>query len=598
VSRTTGAKLPKLPRADRLADARERFLCAEDVDTGAVRETILASWWRSRSLKVAADHIHMHYVQDPDLETTLARSARPVLDRLQDQLGGTAVSVVLTDDKGLVIDRRTDDGELERYLDGVQLAPGFSYAEEFVGTNGIGTALEGLQPTAVFGHEHYAENLDTLGCAGVPIRHPVSGQVLGLLDLTCWRRDAGPLLMTLAKATAKDIEQELTTQVGVRELSLFTEYLRACRRGQGIVLAVNNSLVMLNEHARRVLAPDDQAAMLARASEVLARRRHMTITMDLPSGAEAQLSCTPVSSEAGPAGGVIRAKLAREADSAAPQRQPLLPGVVGSGPLWQRASHQITELGRGRQWTALEGEAGVGKLALARAVHARFTPSAAWTVVDLAERAEVEDWLPVVRSALEGSGTLVLRHLDRLPQEQRHTLAGALDDVRDRGQPDAVWVVATMSDTGHHRVGVETLRHFPDSVPVPPLRHHIDDIRELAPFLLVQLGGGARLTCSSATMRLLLRTKWPGNVGQLRQVLRKVVENRRSGVIEPEHLPPECRSVGKRVLNPLESMERDEIVRSLLDAEGNKVKAARALGMSRATIYRKIRDYGIDIPGK
>jgi transcriptional regulator of acetoin/glycerol metabolism len=42
-------------------------------------------------------------------------------------------------------------------------------------------------------------------------------------------------------------------------------------------------------------------------------------------------------------------------------------------------------------------------------------------------------------------------------------------------------------------------------------------------------------------------------------------------------------------------MERDAIVRSLLDAEGNKVRAAKALGMSRATIYRKIRNYGIDV---
>jgi transcriptional regulator of acetoin/glycerol metabolism len=64
-------------------------------------------------------------------------------------------------------------------------------------------------------------------------------------------------------------------------------------------------------------------------------------------------------------------------------------------------------------------------------------------------------------------------------------------------------------------------------------------------------------------------------------------------VIRPDDLPPESRTVSRRRLNPLESMERDAIVRSLLDARGNKVKAARALGMSRATIYRKIHEYGI-----
>ena len=94
-------------------------------------------------------------------------------------------------------------------------------------------------------------------------------------------------------------------------------------------------------------------------------------------------------------------------------------------------------------------------------------------------------------------------------------------------------------------------------------------------------------------MRLLMRASWPGNVRQLHQLLHQVVQHRRSGVIEPSDLPPEARTVSRRLLSPLESMERDAIVKSLADARGSKVKAARSLGMSRATIYRKIHEYGI-----
>jgi len=65
----------------------------------------------------------------------------------------------------------------------------------------------------------------------------------------------------------------------------------------------------------------------------------------------------------------------------------------------------------------------------------------------------------------------------------------------------------------------------------------------------------------------------------------------------PKDLPPECRTVSRRLLSPLESMERDAIVSSLLDFNGNKVKAAESLGMSRATIYRKIHEYGIVTSG-
>jgi transcriptional regulator of acetoin/glycerol metabolism len=97
-------------------------------------------------------------------------------------------------------------------------------------------------------------------------------------------------------------------------------------------------------------------------------------------------------------------------------------------------------------------------------------------------------------------------------------------------------------------------------------------------------------------MRVLTHNRWPGNVDQLVAVLRKVVATRRSGVIGPRDLPPECLSTTKRILTPLEALECDAIVEALLDSGGNKVEAARSLAMSRATIYRKIRDFGISVP--
>jgi transcriptional regulator of acetoin/glycerol metabolism len=98
-------------------------------------------------------------------------------------------------------------------------------------------------------------------------------------------------------------------------------------------------------------------------------------------------------------------------------------------------------------------------------------------------------------------------------------------------------------------------------------------------------------------MQLLVRSSWPGNTEQLWQVLRRVVQHRRTGSIQPADLPPECWTVSRRLLSPLESIERDAIVQSLQDHDGNKVRAAEALGMSRATIYRKIHEYGIVASG-
>ena len=75
-----------------------------------------------------------------------------------------------------------------------------------------------------------------------------------------------------------------------------------------------------------------------------------------------------------------------------------------------------------------------------------------------------------------------------------------------------------------------------------------------------------------------MRMSWPGNAEQLHELLREVVKHRRTGIITPEDLPPEVHAVSRRVLTPLEAMERDAIVKCLADANGNKVQAARSLG--------------------
>jgi transcriptional regulator of acetoin/glycerol metabolism len=610
---------PDVTGGDRLAKTRERFLTAEPVEPNQVRDTILASWWRSRRWNVAADHVDLAYLGDPDLDTPLTRSALPVLRHLREHLDGQPISVILTDPAGLVLTRLMADRDLDRHLDSVHLAPGFSYAEEFVGTNGIGTALEGGRPMHVFGHEHYAENLEDLACAGVPIHHPISGKTVGAVDLTCWRRDAGPLLMTLARTTADQIRQALLFDSGAREFELLQEYLRSCRRTAGIVLALNNDVVMMNEYARQVLDPGDQSVLLGHAAETLASGHVAAVVVDLPTGAKARMYCRPVHGEGRQTGGVVHVKLiepgsfrgggragraGRQAtESGAPARMlPLgLPGLVGSGALWLRACHQVDAIYDSGDWLALAGEPGAGKLALVRAVHQRRNPTGRFHVLDAAEAAS-PDWLDGARrELLDGEGFLIIRHVDQLNARRLRLLSTALRQVRDTGdehplEVHALRVVVTLAQGRQSAELAELLRFCSSTVEVPPLRHHISDLHDLVPFFLTKLDQEGRLICSPEAMQMLLRSSWPGNIEQLWQVLRRVVQHRRTGSIHPNDLPPECRTVSRRLLSPLESLERDAIVQSLVDADGNKVKAAESLGMSRATIYRKIHEYGIVAP--
>jgi transcriptional regulator of acetoin/glycerol metabolism len=593
------ASVPLHNAGDLLAQARERFLAAEPVDADVVRKPILASWWRSRQWNVAADHIELDYLHEPDPEMRLTRTADPVLRHLHEQLDGQPISIILTDASGMVLTRLTADRDLERHLDGVKLAPGFSYAEDRVGTNGIGTALESGGPVHVFGHEHYAEHLEGLACAGVPIHDPTSGKTVGLIDLTCWRKDADPLLVSLVKATAGQITQAMMAAGSSRDLQLLHEYVRACRRTGGIVLALGNDVVMLNDHARRVLDPGDQAALIGHATEALARPAPGAVTVDLPSGTVARMFCRRVG-DGSFADGVVHVKLAAPAVLApeipAPRTAMYLPGLVGSGVLWLRACREAEALYDLADWMTLEGETGVGKLALARAVHQRRNPAAPFHVLD-AGAAGAELAGKARRELLDGSGMLVIRHVDALAARQVHALASALQEARAARRQEQLRVAVTLDRKQARADLTRLLRFFHGTVELPPLRHHIEDLHELVPFFLARLSQQGRLSCSPEAMQLLLRHNWPGNAEQLWQVLKQVVQRRRAGPIMPRDLPPECWTVSRRLLSPLESIERDAIVQSLQDHDGNKVRAAEALGMSRATIYRKIHEYGIVTAG-
>ena len=295
-----GARLrPEVTGDGRVARARERFLAGEPVEPGRVREAILASWRRSREWHVAAGRIDLSYVRDPDLDTPLARAALPVLRNLRESLQGELVSVILTDAQGVALSRLTADHDLERHLDRVQLAPGFSYAENLVGTNGIGTALESGQAARVSGHEHYAGHLEDLACAAVPVRHPVSGQAAGAVSLTGWHRDAGRLLIALARSTARQVEQGLLDDSSAGELQLLREYLRACRHTGGAVVALTGDMVLMNDQARDTLDPGDQAALLGHAAQALAGDRPAWSMSSCPPGPARGCTAAPCTGRAG-----------------------------------------------------------------------------------------------------------------------------------------------------------------------------------------------------------------------------------------------------------------------------------------------------------
>lgn len=132
------------------------------------------------------------------------------------------------------------------------------------------------------------------------------------------------------------------------------------------------------------------------------------------------------------------------------------------------------------------------------------------------------------------------------------------------------------------------------SVTLPPLRERAEDIRELLPVLAPRtLPGQPPLTWTLDALRALELHPWPGNVTELAHVVRALAEQRRmSGPVRRAELPDAVREgPAARPLSPMEHAERAAILEALRRHGGNKARAAAALGIGRATLYRKLRGY-------
>ncbi|MEV6099449.1 GAF domain-containing protein [Nocardia sp. NPDC051981] len=571
---------------------RDRFLSSGAVDDRLVSGTVRDSWQRSRELRIHPDRVDLPFVREPSLDSPLVTAAEPVIHRLGDDLADQAVSVILTSADGLVLHRVAADSAILDALDEVQLACGYSYAEKFVGTNGIGTAVETGRPTFIRGAEHYLGTLSQLACAGSPIRDPLSGRVVGILDLTCWVSQSDPMLVALAKTAGAQIEDRLRTQASEGEAALLDAYLRQCRRYPAGVLAVGGDIVLMNRYLRQSLDALDQHALFEHATD-LQRMSATTTGAVLPSGQFAKITVAErIRLRSGRIDSVAHVSLTDSTRSSARlvSRRPAVPGLAGRSNSWRRSCQQVERCCADRNWVVLDGEPGSGRAKLAEMVAHHVRPDKTVRVLRTGRHVSAEELLALLETEVASEDfDIILTDIDGLPDEVIEPMSTLLQGCAGRG-----WIAATMSSAEPSpQVEAQLLPLFMHTVPVPALRHRIEDLDDLVPHLLRELSKGSDVELSPAALRQLTKLAWLGNVAQLRNVLADTLTRQRSGTITPDKLPPECHALARRTLTPMEALERDAIVRSLQDRNGDKQSAATDLGISRATMYRKIRQYGI-----
>jgi transcriptional regulator of acetoin/glycerol metabolism len=556
-----------------------------------LRPEIERSWMRSSACGLGPDLdlALIRYNPDFDDDSRLIRAARPVLDRLVVSLADTQHSVFLADPEARVLQRWVGMKALNRTLDRAHVAPGFEFAEEFTGTNGVGTALEEARVVVVRGEEHYVDFLKTFSCVGVPIRHPISGRVEGILDFTCLASDYDPLMAPFVVEAAKHIETRLAHLSSAAEQALMEAFVHWSRTHRGPVVALRPDFFLANSAALQLLGSADQAILWDTAGSLMARGREEE-SVSLHGGHyRVRIAVVDVGLHAEP-GVVARltpVRVPAMGNLSAARRTPAEPstGLVGRSPQWQDVLRQLWKVAQTTGSVVVTGEVGTGKTTVARLIHQRAAVRGALVELNCtAQVAAGETFLEEVQEALARGDDVLLRRIDRLTDS---LCAGLTDVLRDGVTGGRIIATCEDSPSG---VIERTLAAFAHHVWLPPLRQRHQDVADLVPALLADLAPDRRSDCGLAVLQALMRYPWPGNTAELRDVLRAAADNAGPRALDVQDIPARVlKRAHRRQLTPMEQAERDLIIDALAGVQNNRTEAAKILGIGRATIYRKLR---------
>jgi DNA-binding NtrC family response regulator len=333
----------------------------------------------------------------------------------------------------------------------------------------------------------------------------------------------------------------------------------------------------------------------------------------------------------------LRAQIARSSQS--------MPEIVAESPQMKEALRLVQRVAPSDTSVLITGESGVGKELIAQAIH-RLSNRADKSFVDL-NCAALQDTL--LESELFGheagafsgarvrklglfeiadGGTLFLDEVMEMPMQLQSKLLRALEtrsffrvggvkkvevDVRlvaatNRQKEQAVAEGAFRTDLLYRINSFE--------INIPPLRERREDIEPLARHLLYKLAGAHAPELSRGAIDALTAFDWSGNVRQLRNCLERAILLADSGTITPRELPPEIafrterpsvsvsyaaapqtpvNSFHNAAPTNLRDVERQQILGALEKTGWHRGKTAEMLGISPSTLYRRLREYGLDV---
>lgn len=625
----------------------EKFLSGQDCGSDAVRRLIDDSWRRchgavdpgrgSAPPPAQGDALYDLLTDSKDL----VRASSKVIASARDFLFETGTVMVLTDASGMVLSVE-GDGNLRDGREAINLMPGANWSEDTCGTNAIGTAIEIGQPIQIHSYEHYCSGIQNWSCSASVIRDPVSGGIVGALDISGLSGSYSRHSLSLAITAAGRIENRLAQ----REMDLRYRLLDHCldRMQQadrdGIILFDRSGVpIKTNERAAAVMTEwaKSRAASDPVLRDVTMPWRNGRISPEnLPHWVDRDW-IKPIEIDGERLGSVLvlpdRSAVVRRT----PKRETAPIGetgtanafarLSGSAPAYRDALQRASLLAKSPAPVLLLGETGVGKDAFAQALHESGPqargPFVAVNCGGFSRELLTSELFGYAEGAFTGArrggmkgkieaadgGTLFLDEIGEMPLDLQPHLLRVLEsgEVYRLGENTPRKVKLRLlsatnrdlkSDAAEGRFRMDLFyRIAVTSLRLPALRERLTDLPDLSEHLLSQIAKRYETTppgIAPALYEHFADYDWPGNIRELRNVLEGMFLESGGGDLTPDHLPfdwsvpargPASEAEG---LTPLQQAERKAIVAAIERHRGNLTSVARELGIAKSTLYIRL----------
>jgi len=649
---------PQAPPSERQTlEAWERFVTGQEVVAGCVSKYVWSSWQRSRRFGVEpATRLAPIAVAGDSLEQLRLRNqpllaaAKGLFMTTAHLLARSGSIMLLTDANGVVLEMAGDHATIAAARD-IQLIEGGNWNEGVIGTNGIGTALAMRAPAQVHTAEHFCTGIKLWVCAAAPIFMPGTDQILGVVDISCPPGTYQANNLALAVASARQIEAVLSERISHEHRKLLEACLQMSGRSDSqALLALDRNACLVHSSGNAPGLELRQGARVAglepgHCIEDWARRLPENMRSEwlhpvtLNGAFIGGLLMVPKSSRASlkspPAVDADPKRASNDFGASAPAAdRGGFAKLIGNSRAMHAAIDRAQQVSARRVPVLIQGETGVGKELFARAIHGddeRNGPFVTFNCGATTKELIGSELFGHVRGAFTGAtnegragrfelahgGTLCLDEIGELPLDLQPVLLRVLEEgviyrLGD-GKPRHVNVrLLAMTNRDllqevadgrfrrdlYHRINVTRVR-------VPPLREREQDIELLTEHFNLQLSlrHGVPVRQFGPDVRAVMRAySWQGNVRELRNLIESLLLTSDQDSVQLSELPEEMLAAAnlpavapqEPLATSLEESERLTIVRAIKEFHGNLAKAARALGVSRSTLYRKVERYRLE----